>query len=70
MKRLKRRQRRYAGFLHRSIKMEKEKTENKNYMSETNGDSHNLIPDNDSWIEDAKGDMEEYLELNGVYIRQ
>ena len=50
--------------------MEKEKTENKNYMSETNGDSHNLIPDNDSWIEDAKGDMEEYLELNGVYIRQ
>ncbi len=40
------------------------------FAAETNGDKHNLLPDNDSWIEDAKNDMEEYIELNGVHIRQ
>ena len=39
-------------------------------FAETNGDKHNLLPDDESWIEDAKNDMEEYIELNGVHIRQ
>lgn len=47
-----------------------EEIKNGGFLSETNGDEHNLIPDEESWVEDAKSDMEEYLELNGVYIRQ
>lgn len=39
-------------------------------LTETNGDKHNLLPDNETWIEDAKNDMEEYIELNGIHIRQ
>ncbi len=49
---------------------EKRDSSEENILSETNGDNHNLIPDEDSWIEDAKNDMEEYIELNGVHIRQ
>ncbi len=49
---------------------EKRDSSEENILSETNGDKHNLIPDEDSWIEDAKNDMEEYIELNGVHIRQ
>ena len=47
-----------------------DEVKNGSFLAETNGDEHNLIPDEESWIEDAKSDMEEYLELNGVYIRQ
>lgn len=39
-------------------------------VTETNGDKHNLLPDEDTWLLDAKNDMEDYLEENGVYIRQ
>lgn len=39
-------------------------------LSETNGDDHNLIPDESSWAEEAKEDMEEFIESQGIYIRQ
>lgn len=39
-------------------------------ISETNGDKHNLIPDEHSWAEEAKEDMEEFIESQGIYIRQ
>ena len=39
-------------------------------LSETNGDGHNLIPDDPSWAEEAKEDMEEFIESQGIYIRQ
>lgn len=47
--------------------MEKENTE---FASETNGDSHNLIPDESSWTELAKEDMEDFIESQGIHIRQ
>ena len=39
-------------------------------LSETNGDEHNLIPDETSWVEEAKEDMEEFIESQGIHIRQ
>lgn len=47
-----------------------EEVKNSGCLAQTNGDEHNLIPDEESWLLDAKNDMEEYLELKGVYIRQ
>ena len=39
-------------------------------ISETNGDKHNLIPDEPSWAEEAKEEMEEFIESQGIHIRQ
>ena len=36
----------------------------------TNGDKHNLIPDEASWAEEAKEDLEEFIESQGIHIRQ
>lgn len=49
--------------------MKNEKT-SEEFASETNGDSHNLIPDESSWVEDAKEDMEDFIESQGIHIRQ
>lgn len=40
------------------------------FLSETNGDEHNLIPDEPSWAEEAKEEMEEFIESQGIHIRQ
>lgn len=39
-------------------------------LSVTNGDKHNLAPDESSWLEDAKEEMEDYIESQGIHIRQ
>lgn len=36
----------------------------------TNGDGHNLMPDQTSWTEEAKEEMEDYIESQGIHIRQ
>lgn len=36
----------------------------------TNGDRHNLIPDQTFWTEEAKEEMEDYIESQGIHIRQ
>ncbi len=36
----------------------------------TNGDGHNLIPEETSWAEEAKEEMEEFIESQGIHIRQ
>lgn len=36
----------------------------------TNGDKHNLMPDQTSWAEEAKEEMEDYIESQGIHIRQ
>ena len=41
-----------------------------NVLSLTNGDKHNLLPDESFWAEDAKEEMEEYIESQGIHIRQ
>ena len=51
-------------------KPEEKKASEDAAVTKTNGDKHNLLPDEDTWLIDAKNDMEEYLEENGVYIRQ
>ena len=38
--------------------------------AETNGNKHNLMPDESSWAEDAKEDLEEFIESQGIHIRQ
>lgn len=43
---------------------------NDNVLSQTNGDKHNLIPDESFWAEDAKEELEEYIESQGIHIRQ
>lgn len=44
--------------------------EKESFAAETNGDKHNLIPDEPSWLEDAKEEMEEFIESQGIHIRQ
>lgn len=39
-------------------------------LSATNGDKHNLLPDESFWAEDAKEELEEYIESQGIHIRQ
>ena len=47
--------------------MEKEvKPSNDNVLSETNGDKH----DESFWAEDAKEELEDYIESQGIHIRQ
>ena len=48
----------------------KNKSKGVEFAAETNGDRHNLIPDEPSWIEDAKEEMEEFIESQGIHIRQ
>lgn len=43
---------------------------NDDVLSMTNGDKHNLLPDESFWAEDAKEEMEEYIESQGIHIRQ
>ncbi len=52
--------------------MEKEVKTNNNegVLAETNGDKHNLLPDEIFWAEEAKEEMEEYIESQGIHIRQ
>lgn len=40
------------------------------FLAETNGDGHNLLPDEPSWLEDAKEEMEDFIESQGIHIRQ
>lgn len=44
--------------------------EKEEFAAETNGDKHNLIPDEPSWLENAKEEMEEFIESQGIHIRQ
>ena len=39
-------------------------------LAVTNGDKHNLLPDESFWAEEAKEEMEEYIESQGIHIRQ
>ncbi len=51
--------------------MEKENVKsNRDVLAETNGDKHNLLPDESFWAEDAKEEMEDYIESQGIHIRQ
>ena len=49
---------------------EKNLEEAKKPISETNGNDHNLIPDDKEWMDYAKDDMEDFIESQGIYIRQ
>jgi len=44
--------------------------DNEDVLAQTNGDKHNLLPDESFWAEDAKEELEEYIELQGIHIRQ
>lgn len=50
--------------------MEKEKKADSQVLAETNGDKHNLLPDESSWAEDAKEELEDFIESQGIHIRQ
>lgn len=52
------------------MKNTNEKSDNNDFLADTNGDGHNLIPDEPSWIEDAKEEMEDFIESQGIHIRQ
>ena len=44
--------------------------DNNDVLARTNGDKHNLLPDESFWAEDAKEELEEYIESQGIHIRQ
>ncbi len=52
--------------------MEKEvkHQENNGALAQTNGDKHNLLPDESFWAEEAKEELEEFIESQGIHIRQ
>lgn len=52
------------------MKKDNDKNESEDFLAETNGDRHNLIPDETSWLEDAKEEMEDFIESQGIHIRQ
>lgn len=52
------------------MKNNTDKSDNTDFLTETNGDGHNLIPDEPSWIENAKEEMEDFIESQGIHIRQ
>lgn len=52
------------------MKNTNEKSDNNDFLVDTNGDGHNLIPDEPSWLEDAKEEMEDFIESQGIHIRQ
>lgn len=52
------------------MKNDENKNGTENFLAETNGDKHNLIPDEPSWCEDAKEEMEDFIESQGIHIRQ
>ncbi len=43
---------------------------NERVPEKTNGDKHNLIPEESSWAEDAKEELEDFIESQGIHIRQ
>lgn len=43
---------------------------NERIPAETNGDGHNLVPEETSWAQEAKEDLEDFIESQGIYIRQ
>ncbi len=43
---------------------------NERVPEKTNGDEHNLIPDESSWITDAQEELEDFIESQGIHIRQ
>lgn len=51
-------------------KKDNENNANERKPEKTNGDKHNLIPDETSWITDAKEEMEDFIESQGIHIRQ
>lgn len=52
------------------MKKDNDKNELEDFLSDTNGDGHNLSPDEPSWLEDAKEEMEDFIESQGIHIRQ
>ena len=52
------------------MKKDNEKNVSEDFLAETNGDGHNLVPDEPSWFEDAKEEMEDFIESQGIHIRQ
>lgn len=52
------------------MKESKKTSENERTPVKTNGDKHNLMPDETSWAEEAKEDLEEFIESQGIHIRQ
>ena len=52
------------------MKETKDTPENERKPAETNGSKHNLMPDETSWAEEAKEDLEEFIESQGIHIRQ
>lgn len=51
-------------------KSEKKTDANERMPEKTNGDRHNLIQEETSWAEEAKEEMEEFIESQGIHIRQ
>ncbi len=51
-------------------KIPQEKETEARTPAKTNGSKHNLIPDETSWAEEAKEDLEDFIESQGVHIRQ
>ncbi len=47
-----------------------EKEKDSEAITKTNGDKHNLMPDETSWAEEAKEDLEDFIESQGIHIRQ
>lgn len=43
---------------------------NERVPEKTNGGEHNLIPDDSSWVEDAQEELEDFIESQGIHIRQ
>ncbi len=43
---------------------------NERVPEKTNGDGHNLIPDESSWVNDAREELEDFIESQGIHIRQ
>ncbi len=43
---------------------------NERIPEKTNGDGHNLIPDESSWVNDAQEELEDFIESQGIHIRQ
>lgn len=52
------------------MKKDTDKSNSEEFLADTNGDEHNLIPDEHSWLEDAKEEMEDFIESQGIHIRQ
>lgn len=49
---------------------DKSRDENTRTPEKTNGSRHNLMPEESSWAEDAKEELEDFIESQGIHIRQ